>query len=42
MQERVLARWTKLIQGLRIRRRLQNQYINDVPGMHGTDNREVS
>ncbi|KAF8527521.1 hypothetical protein BU17DRAFT_81725 [Hysterangium stoloniferum] len=42
-EERVLKRWTRLVQGLRIRKRLQEQYANDPSGTiatHGVDNRE--
>jgi xeroderma pigmentosum group C-complementing protein len=30
-RERVLKRWTRLVQGLRIRQRLQAQYAGDMP-----------
>ena len=44
-EERVLKRWTRLVQGLRIRKRLQEQYANrpsNSQPQHGVDNREVS
>ncbi|KIJ26683.1 hypothetical protein M422DRAFT_191935, partial [Sphaerobolus stellatus SS14] len=42
-EERVLKRWTRLIHGLRIRKRLQEQYAGDPSTEevhHGVDNRE--
>jgi xeroderma pigmentosum group C-complementing protein len=30
-RERVLKRWTRLVQGLRIRQRLQAQYAGEMP-----------
>ncbi|KAF8587586.1 Rad4-domain-containing protein [Ramaria rubella] len=42
-EERVLKRWTRLVQGLRIRKRLQEQYATQPSTQtqhHGLDNRE--
>ncbi|KAF8526095.1 hypothetical protein JB92DRAFT_2873311 [Gautieria morchelliformis] len=42
-EERVLKRWTRLVQGLRIHKRLQEQYSNQPSSTgphHGVDNRE--
>lgn len=44
-EERVIKRWTRLVQGLRIRQRLQEQYADkpsSTQAQHGADNREVN
>lgn len=42
-EKELLKKWAKLINGLRVRKRLQEQYADDGnKHAHGVDNREVN